>query len=76
MSDIILRHILRESPGKVGDPEIWIGEAAAPENGWIGATLSFLQDSGREPSVVYRIESRRYSTHNGGQPYYVARWPD
>lgn len=84
--------ILSDSPGEVGDPEIWIDEATLERyvyaddpaavtadragNSLIGATITFSEISGPAPHAVYQIRSRRYGPHNGGQPYYVARWPD
>ena len=73
-----------DSPGQIGDPEIWIDESrlnayAARENPsglWIGATIRFEERPGLECPAVYQISSRRHSLHNHGQPYYVARWPD
>lgn len=90
MSDVSPWFILRESPGEVGDPEIWIDEAALdnyalagtadeipdvkPGTSWVGTTLRLKQ--GLNQPAVYQLGSRRYSSHNGGQPYYVARRPD
>lgn len=82
--------ILSDSPGEVGDPEIWIDEAALdnyalagtaadipaikPGTSWVGTTLRL--EHGLNRFAVYQLGSRRYSSHNHGQPYYVARRPD
>jgi hypothetical protein len=92
MNDVSPWFILSDSPGEVGDPEIWIDEATLeryvyedstrgvtadrPVNSLIGATITFGETHSPAPRSVYQIRSRRYGPHNGGQPYYVARWPD
>ena len=81
-----------ESPGGVGDPEVWIDAATLDSYGgknpslvahvlsgngggpWIGAQLRFGNYPGAGGAdLVYMVVARRFSTANGGHPYYVAR---
>lgn len=84
--------IADESPGGLGDRELWMDEAALdmyargdaepavtvrdPEAGLIGAVIRFSQYPGLRVPVVYKIISRRWSQANDGRPYYVLAWPD
>lgn len=81
-----------ESPGAIGDPEIWIDESVLdayvagrtpaavaldqPGGSMIGATVKFINFPNLRGRAVYQITVRRRSQHNHGQPYYIARWPD
>jgi hypothetical protein len=82
-------YVLDESPGAVGDPEVWIDAAildphvrdrANPpvavevDDGNVMAGVTIRFSTKREPA--YKIGGLRYSSHNYGRPYYVARRPD
>jgi hypothetical protein len=43
---------------------------------WIGAVIRFNRHPGLERPAVYKVTVRRWSTENGGRPYYVCTWPD
>ena len=68
------------SPGEIGDPEVWVDEAAfrsvAPRYGrdvvgMTDAVVRFPGATGTAP--VYKIISRRWSAFNLGRPYFVLR---
>lgn len=81
----VVRWIIDESPGALGEREIWVDEAAleAYVQGYadltgnlLDAIIRFDGCPGLSTPAVYRITCRRWSHANGGRPYYVLTWPD
>lgn len=81
--------VLPESPGGLGDPEVWIDEAALEHvlrvmysgPAYIGATVRVgRKQAGRDDprGVTYVVAVRRTGPGavNLGRPYYVLQWPD
>lgn len=73
-----------ESPGRPGDPEIWVDEAwldaytrgSVRLRGELIGAIVRAEQPAPGGTVVYRVISRRWSQANDGRPYYVLAWPD
>lgn len=79
--------VLPESPGGLGDPQVWVDEAmlehlacgASRDGGLLGARVCIGHRwTGRDDAVCYVAVLRRTGpgTVNLGRPYYVLQWPD
>jgi hypothetical protein len=83
------RVLAGESPGKPGDPELWLDAQALDYHGGLdpGLVQFVLAGGGGGPWIgqlvrlpawgagdtVYLVVSRRISRQNRGEPYYVLR---
>jgi hypothetical protein len=83
------RWLTQDSPGRPGDPELWIDADAMDSGGGMEPAIveHVLRSGGGGPwigqpvrfpggacpDVVYRVVSRRTSQANLGRPYYVLR---